>query len=53
VRYHKASQLVGAKVFVSKKRGIHLVSTKKQTSIDIGGNHDRYVTQMVSAEGNA
>lgn len=49
---HKAGQLVNAQVLIRKEGGIHLMSTKKQASVDVGRDHDGDVTQMVSAQGD-
>lgn len=53
VGHHEAGQLVDAEVLVGKKRRVDLVPTEEQASVDVGGNHDGDVAEMVCAERNA
>lgn len=52
MRDHKPSQLICTEVLVREKGSIDLMSTKKQTPVNISSNHDRNISEVVSAQGN-
>jgi len=46
---HEARKLVGAKVLVSKEGRVDFMPPEKQTSVDIGCDHNRNIPQVVGA----